>query len=180
MKALEASKERDLWRFIHGLGIQHVGASIAKVLADTFLDMEKLAGATTDQLVEIDGIGDIVAQSIVTYFGDPRQSALVEELIEVGLTSTQEPPRQAEFDSAVAGKTFVITGKLPSLKKPEARELIEAAGGIVKTSVSKKTNFVVAGEKMLWRNPTTKLRKARELGIEILDEPKLLKLLEEE
>ena len=174
LRALEESKGKELWRLIHGLGIQHVGASASKALANTFRDLEKLAGATADQLIEIEGVGDIVAQSIVTFFGDPAQSEMALGLMAAGLTTTLAPPDESGLRQGMAGRTFVLTGALPILKRQEARERIEQAGGKVAGSVSKKTDFLVAGEKA-----GSKLRKARQLGVEILGESELLGLLGE-
>ena len=174
LKALEESKGRELWRLIHGLGIQHVGMAASKLLANTFLDMKKLAGATADQLIEIEGIGPIVAQSIVTFFGDPTHGKMVHELIAAGLSANPALPEQAGSIQAVDGKTFVLTGVLPNLKRKEARERIEKAGGKVVGSVSRKTAYLVAGEKA-----GSKLRAAEKLGIEILGERELLELINE-
>lgn len=173
LKALEESKGRELWRLIHGLGIQHVGVAASKLLAQTFLDLEKLAGATADQLIEIEGIGPIVAQSIVTYFGDPIHGKIVHGLIAAGLTVTSSLSERSGSIQAVAGKTFVLTGVLPNLKRNEARERIEKAGGKVVGSVSKKTAFLVAGQKA-----GSKLQAAKRLGIEVLSERELLELME--
>ncbi len=169
LEALEASKGKELWRLIHGLGIQHVGASVSKVLSSAFLDLEELACATSDQLVEIEGIGAVVAHSIVAFFKDPAQRKMVDGLIAAGLITKQDPPVQSALNEAVFGKTFVLTGSLPKLKRNEAKELIEKAGGKVKGSVSKKTDFLVAGE-----NAGSKLSAAQNLGVKILSERELL------
>ncbi len=174
LKALEESKGRELWRLIHGLGIQHVGMASSKLLANTFPDLEKLAGARAEQLMEIEGIGPIVAQSIVAFFGDPTHGKMVYGLIAAGLTSTPALPERSGSIQAVAGKTFVLTGVLPNLKRKEARERIEKAGGKVAGSVSKKTAFLVAGQKA-----GSKLQAANKLGIKILGERELLELINE-
>lgn len=173
LKALEASKDKELWRLIHGLGIHHVGEAVSKVLANTFLDLEKLAGATADQLIEIEGIGPILAQSIVAFFEDPAQSKMIHGLIAAGLTTTLALPERSGSKKEVVGKTFVLTGVLPNLKRKEARERIEKAGGKVAGSVSKNTAFLVAGQKA-----GSKLRAAQRLGIEVLSEREFLELLE--
>lgn len=172
LNALEASKGKELWRLIHGLGIQHVGEAVSKVLANTFMDLEKLAGATANQLIEIEGVGPILAQSIVAFFEDPAQSKMVHGLIAAGLATTLALPERSGSKQAVAGKTFVLTGALPNLKRKEARERIEKAGGKIAGSVSKKTAYLVAGQKA-----GSKLRTAQRLGIEVLSEREFLELL---
>lgn len=176
LTAIEASKSADLWRVINGLGVPDVGAQTAKDLARRFGSLQALATATTDDLLKIDGIGTEVAASIRLYFDTPEQKNIVENLLAVGLNPTPPPGASGESGAAanpaVFGKAFVLTGTLPTLSRDEAAALIEAAGGRVSSSVSKKTDYVVAGE-----SAGSKLTKAEQLGIKILDEESLHSLL---
>lgn len=171
INALNESKTCDLWRFIHGLGIPHVGAQSAKDIARDSGSLEALMKADTDTLLNIDGIGDIVAASITEWFENTRNNELLLSLIELGLkpVSASVP---VDRNSHIAGKTFVLTGTLPSMGRDDAKELIENAGGQVSGSVSKKTDYLVAGE-----SSGSKLDKANSLGITILDEDGLMELL---
>jgi DNA ligase (NAD+) len=171
LDGVAASKSRDLWRVIFGLGILHVGAGVAKSLGRHFASMEDLAGTGFDQLTNIDDVGEVIAQSLFQWFGDNRNRQLVERLRKAGLNmrSALYQPRAAA--GPFAGKTFVLTGTLPTLKREEAAAKIEALGGKVSGSVSKKTDYVVAGD-----DAGSKLDKARQLGIRILDEQQFLQL----
>ncbi len=172
LKALEESKSRELWRLIHGFGIPHVGSSASKLLAKTFLSLSSLLEVKVDALVEVEGIGKIVAESIVSFFGDPDHKSMIEALMAAGLKTEEEPPDQSANKEAVAGKTFVLTGTLPTMKRSEAKALIEVAGGKASGSVSKKTDFLVAGE-----SAGSKLTKAESLGVSVISESQLLDLL---
>ena len=172
LQALEDSKTRDLWRLIHGFGIPHVGASASKLLAKTFLSLRTLLDTKEEALIEVEGIGDIVAASIVSFFDNHDYRAMVEALIDAGLNSEEEPPDESATKEAIAGKTFVLTGTLPTMKRSEAKTLIEEAGGKASGSVSKKTDYLVAGE-----SAGSKLTKAQSLGVEVIDEAALLELL---
>lgn len=165
---IEASRTADLWRVVFGLGIPQVGAAAAKDLARTFRSLDALAAASPADLLRIDGFGEKTAAAVVAWFTEPENRALVRELQAAGVTPN--PPAAAS--SALAGKTFVLTGTLPTLSREEATAKIEAAGGKVSGSVSKKTHYVVAGEEA-----GSKLEKARTLGVTILDEAGLLALL---
>lgn len=167
--AIAASRKADLWRAINGLGIPQVGAAAAKDLARTFRSLDALGGASEDELLRVGGFGAKTAAAVRGWFADPANRALVQDLQAAGMTPT--PPAVAS--SALAGKTFVLTGTLPTLSREEATAKIEAAGGKVSGSVSKKTHYVVAGEEA-----GSKLEKARALGVAVLDEPGLLDLLE--
>lgn len=167
---IEASRTADLWRVIHGLGIPQVGAAAAKDLARTFRSLDALAAAGVPDLLRIDGFGEKTAAFVVAWFAEPSNRELVRELQAVGL----QPTAPAAASSALAGKTFVLTGTLPALSREEATAKIEAAGGKVSGSVSKKTHYVVAGE-----DAGSKLEKARTLGVTILDEAGLRQLLGE-
>lgn len=170
--ALEKSKTQELWRLIHALGIPHVGSSAAKVLARHFSSLENIQNADEAALMEIEGIGVIVAKSIITFFENPNNSSILQSLIEAGLKTEEVPPDVNAQKSSVAGKTFVLTGTLPTLKRDEAKALIENAGGKASGSVSKNTDYLVAGE-----SAGSKLVKAESLGIPILSEEGLLSLL---
>lgn len=166
---IQASRKADLWRVIHGLGIPQVGAAAAKDLARTFRSLEALLNASADELMRVEGFGEKTAAAVGTWLADPENHTLIRELLEAGL----EPTAPAAASSALAGKTFVLTGTLPTLSREDAAAKIEAAGGKVSGSVSKKTHFVVAGEEA-----GSKLEKAKALGVPVLDETGLLQLLE--
>lgn len=175
LAAIEASKRRELWRVIHGLGIPHVGVAAAKDLAAHFRGLEKLVAATTDDFIAnkesvISGIGGTMAEAITGFFKEPRNRATVAALLKAGV----EPQVAAKTatSSLFAGKTFVLTGTLPSMSREEATAKIEAAGGKASGSVSKKTSYVLAGAEA-----GSKLDKAKELGVPVIDEAELLRML---
>lgn len=170
LDALVKSKSTTLARFIYALGIRHVGESTAKSLARHFGTLDALLAASEEQILAVDDIGPVVAQSIMQFLSDPLNRELIEQLRASGIHWEESAPARATH---LAGKTFVLTGTLPTLKRDEAQALIEAAGGKVAGSVSKKTSYLVAGEEA-----GSKLAKAEELGVPILDEAGLLKLLE--
>jgi DNA ligase (NAD+) len=170
--ALEKSKSTTLARFIYALGIRHVGESTAKSLAKHFGNLDALLDATEEQILAVDDIGPVVAQSILSFLHDAINRELIAQLRASGIHWEEGEPEQRS--QHLAGKTFVLTGTLPTLKRDEAAAMIEAAGGKVSGSVSKKTSYVVAGEEA-----GSKLAKAEELGVAILDEAGLLDLLEQ-
>ncbi|MDE3084022.1 MAG: NAD-dependent DNA ligase LigA, partial [Verrucomicrobiota bacterium] len=176
LAAIAASKRAELWRFVHGLGLTHVGAAAAKDLAKKFGSLDALAQVKlTDFIGEkkeslIEGIGETMALAIIDHFNNPRNRAVVGELLSLGV-SPSAPPRHVA-GTKLAGKTFVLTGTLPSLTREDATARIEAAGGKVSGSVSKKTNYVLAGEE-----PGSKLDKAKTLGVPVIDEAEFLKML---
>ncbi|MEH7299214.1 NAD-dependent DNA ligase LigA [Neobacillus drentensis] len=175
LKAIETSKGNSLEKLLFGLGIRHVGAKAAKTLAQVFGSMNKLADASKEELIAINEIGDKMADSIVAYFDQEEAKELMEELAAVGVNleyKGTKPVSAEESDSIFAGKTVVLTGKLEQLSRNEAKEKIEALGGNVAGSVSKKTHLVIAGE-----DAGSKLTKAQELGIEVWDEEKLVEEL---
>lgn len=172
LNALEKSKSEELWRLIHGLGIPHVGSSASKLLSKAFLGLDRIKRATREELIEIEGIGEIVAHSITNFFAEPNNQIIVDGLINAGLRIIEDAPEQSGANSAIANKTFVITGTLPSLKRDDAKALIEKAGGKVSGTVSKKTHFLLAGE-----SAGSKLDKAKSLGVPILSEHDLLNIL---
>jgi DNA ligase (NAD+) len=177
LAAIEAGKRAELWRFIHGLGITHVGAAAAKDLAVRFGSLDALAQAKFEDFIGekksslIEGIGGTMAQAIIEYFNEPRNRALVSELLGLGVSPTAPAPRAA-VGTVLAGKTFVLTGTLPSLTREAATSRIEAAGGKVSGSVSKKTSYVLAGAEA-----GSKLEKAQALGVPVIDETEFLKIL---
>jgi DNA ligase (NAD+) len=171
LDGIEASKQRDMWRVLYGLGILHVGAGVAKALGRGFATLDDVFAASVDQLTECEDVGEVIAQSVVQWHGDPRNRRLIEGLRKAGLNfkSALYQPRAAA--GPLAGKTFVLTGTLPTLKREEAAAKIEAAGGKVSGSVSKKTDYVVAGA-----DAGSKLDKAQKLGVKIIGEAELLRL----
>ena len=168
--ALESSKRCELWQLIHGLGIPHVGKQSAKDLEAKFDSLEAMASATLESLEAIDGIGSIMAQSIHTWFADVNNHTLLEQLKAHGLNF--DSARQEKAEGILVGKTVVLTGALSGLSRDEATQMIEAAGGRTSSSVSKKTDFVLAGEAT-----GSKYVKAKELEITILDERAFRELL---
>ena len=176
LAAIEASKGCELWRLIHGLGIPHVGVSAAKDLAAHFRDIEKLAAAKMEDFIAnkatvISGIGETMARAIVGYFAEPRNRHTVEALLQVGVKPLA-PAAKLAAGNTFAGKIFVLTGTLPTMTREEAGEKIEAAGGKVSGSVSKKTSYVLAGAEA-----GSKLEKARELGVAVIDEAGFIRML---
>ncbi|MGH2708367.1 MAG: helix-hairpin-helix domain-containing protein, partial [Actinomycetota bacterium] len=168
--AIEASKSRPLSSLLFGLGIRHVGKTVAVLLARRFGRMKALMAATEETINAVNGIGPAIAEAVASFFAEPRNRTLIGRLEEYGLTLVE--PRATDADGPLAGKTYVLTGTLPTLSRGQATEMIESAGGRVAGSVSKKTDAVVAGDEA-----GGKLEKARTLGIEIIDEPELLRRL---
>jgi DNA ligase (NAD+) len=171
LDAIERSKQTTLPRFIFGLGIRHVGEATAKALARHFGQLDAVMAASTEQLLEVADVGPVVAQSIRTFFDQAHNREVVEQLRALGLSWPEGEPA-ARPVLVLSGKTLVITGTLPSLSRDEAKDRIEAAGGKVAGSVSKKTDYLVAGAEA-----GSKLAKAQELGVALLDEAQLLELL---
>ncbi len=169
--AIDSSRGRPLARFIHALGIRNVGEQTAKDLAGHFGALDALLAADESALLAVPEVGPVVARSILAFFAEPHNLAVITALRAVGAWVDGEPRRVV--DAPLAGRTFVLTGSLPMLSRDEARARIEAAGGKVAGSVSKKTDYVVAGT-----DPGSKLARARELGIRIVDEAGLMQLLE--
>ncbi|MEW6305447.1 MAG: NAD-dependent DNA ligase LigA [Verrucomicrobiota bacterium] len=173
LSGVEASKQRDLWRVIFGLGILHVGAGVAKALGRGFASLDDVLAASVDQLTATEDVGDVIAQSILQWGGDPRNRDLVERLRKAGVNFNSALYRPAAASGPFAGKTFVLTGTLPTLTREAATAKIEALGGKVSSSVSKKTDYVLAGTEA-----GSKLDKAQKLGVKIIDEAEFLKLCE--
>lgn len=174
LKSLEKSKNCSLAALIFSLGIPLVGLTVAKILAKEFGSIEKLKQASYDDLVAIDAVGTKIAQSITEYFAQESNSDFLSRLEQAGIMM-QEEHTEKQTKEAFAGKTFVLTGTMVAMDRKTAQEKIESLGGKASSSVSKKTNYVVAGE-----NAGSKLTKAEELGITILSEDEFLRLLEED
>lgn len=172
--AITQSKNKPWARVLYGLGIRHVGSVNAQNIADNFPNVELLANANKEAISSIYGIGEEIAQSIYAWFRKEVNQDMVKRLQSMGLQFVSEPKegKAIAINSNIAGKTFVVTGTLPNLKRDEAKELIKAAGGKVTDSVSKKTNYLVVGA-----DAGSKLEKAQSLGVQCLSEEELLKLL---
>ena len=173
LDGIEASKKADLWRLIFGLGILHVGAGAARALATHFGSLDKIGSATEEELFAVRDIGEVVARSIVTWFSREENQELVARLRRAGLNLTAQQTAVRSGGTKLAGKTFVLTGTL-SEPREDVKERIIAAGGKVSSSVSKKTDYIVAGE-----NAGSKLDDAQRLGIQVLSEAALAKLAED-
>lgn len=168
--AIEKSKSNDLSKLIFALGIRHIGQKAGKLLASKFSDMDALMEASAEEISSIDGFGDIMAQSVENFFSLPQSRELIASLKESGVNMKSE---NVQKGNTFEGKTFVLTGTLPTLKRAEAAKIIESLGGKASSSVSKKTDYVLAGE-----DAGSKLRKAVELGITIITEEEFLKMTE--
>jgi DNA ligase (NAD+) len=166
--AIESAKERPLSRLLHGLGIRHVGAVTAQLLARHFKTMEALSRATAEEILGVHGIGETIAQSVAAYFAEESTRKLLPRLVRAGVS--MEEPAGEPVGSSLAGLTVVITGTLPTLSRAQATALVQAHGGRVTGSVTKATSFVVAGE-----DAGSKLEKAKALDIEVIDEAELLR-----
>jgi len=171
LNAIESSRENDIDRLITGLGIRNVGKQSARVIALHFPDMDALRHATYEQLVGLPDFGDIMVRDILEYFAREETGLLLDRLNQAGVNMKSRTAEE-KIDRRLEGKTFVLTGKLPSMTREEASELIQSYGGKVSGSVSGKTSYVLAGEEA-----GSKLTKAQELGIPILREEDLMELL---
>ena len=171
VEALERSKQTTLPRFLFGLGIRHIGEATAKDLARHFGTLDAIMDATEEQLLAVNDVGPIVAKSLHTFFAQPHNREVVEQLRACGVT-WEEGASTAQAPKPLAGKTFVLTGTFPTLSRDQAKDLLEAAGAKVAGSVSKKTSYVVAGTEA-----GSKLDKAQELGVPVLDELAMLALI---
>ncbi len=171
LRNIEASKHRPFWRAIVGLGIRFVGSQNAQILATAFPSVEELAGASVEALQTTEQIGPKIAQSIAHFFEQPQNRAVIEKLHQAGVNLKEAARVKQRTDGPLVGKTFVLTGTLPNLSREEASALIAQAGGKIVGSVSKKTDYVVAGD-----SPGSKLTKAEQLGVKIIDEAELRKL----
>ena len=172
LDALDKSRQTTLPRFLFGLGIRHVGEATAKDLARHFGSIDRIMDASVDALLQVNDVGPVVAQSIRTFFDQPHNREVVEQLRAAGV-SWPEGEGAQNTPQPLLGKTFVLTGTFPTLKRDDAKAMLEAAGAKVAGSVSKKTDYVVAGEEA-----GSKLDKARELGVAVIDEAGMLALLQ--
>lgn len=174
LAALAESKKNELDKLLFALGIRHVGAKVARILATEFGSMEKLQQAQPEELAQIRDIGDKIAESAVTWLNVPANIDLVERLAAAGLTMTFTPPASQE-DNPFFGKTLVFTGTMPTLGRAEAKTMAQDVGAKVSGSVSKKTDYVIAGAEA-----GSKLEKAQQLGVMVIDEAEFLRLLKGE
>ena len=171
--AVEKSKENELYRLVFALGIRNIGLKAAKLICENFATIDDIMNASAEDFEKIEGFGSVMAQSVQGYFALESTRELIDELKQLGLK--MKPSEQKPKGGLFEGKTFVLTGTLPNMKRSEAAKLIEAHGGKTSSSVSKKTSFVVAGEEA-----GSKLTKAQSLGITILSEQELLDMLGEQ
>ncbi|MEN6428171.1 MAG: NAD-dependent DNA ligase LigA [Phycisphaerales bacterium] len=170
LAAIEASKTRPLWRFLAALGIRHVGGQSAEVLADHFGSLDVLMNTGQEDLQTVEQVGPVMAESVYQYFRNPRHRAVIDDLLAAGVRP--QPPTPKKRTGSLQGKMLVVTGTLKDFSRQQAEQAIKEAGGKVSGSVSKKTDFVVVGE-----DPGSKLQKARELGVEVIDEGRFKELL---
>ncbi|MGH7649447.1 MAG: NAD-dependent DNA ligase LigA [Gemmatimonadaceae bacterium] len=169
--AIAAAKQQPLSRLLNGLGILHVGEMAAQLLARSFRTLDAIAQATEEQITSVRGVGDIIGQSVATYFANDTTKQLVEKLRSHGVNFVEPAGKHGgDGTGSLTGKTVVITGTLPTLSRKAATELVESSGGHVTSAVSKSTSFVVAGT-----DAGSKLDRARELGVEVIDEDELLR-----
>jgi DNA ligase (NAD+) len=175
MHGIEASKDRPLYRLLFALGILHVGSEVAEMLTQRYANLDELAQATSEQLVQIPGIGPRIADSIVTYFQVPGNREVIEKLRRAGVKLHHEVQRIDPTHLPWYGLSFVVTGTLSSLTRREAEARIKALGGSINSSVTRKTSYLVAGA-----SPGSKLDSAHRLGIGVLDEAAFLALLTRE
>ena len=175
LDGIKRSKDRPLSRLLFGLGIRHVGKTTAELLVARFASLDEIGRADIETLADVEGIGPVIAESVVDWFRKDDNRRLVRELEELGVNvdrTPEEEPVTVADDSPIAGKVFVLTGTLPTLSRTEASNLIKQAGGKTSSSVSSNTDFVIAGA-----SAGSKLEKAEALGISVLDESELLRLL---
>ena len=173
INAINKSKENDLWRFINGLGIKLIGTKAAKVLASEFKDLDKLMNATEQELINLEEFGQTMADSIVEFFKEEKNISVIEKLKEAGVNTKLIESDDADIPKIFEKMKIVLTGTLPTLKRNDAKEMIEKRGGKATSSVSKSTSFVLAGEEA-----GSKLTKANDLGIKVIDEEKFLQLID--
>jgi DNA ligase (NAD+) len=171
LTGVEQSKHRELWHLLHGLGILHVGAGVAKALCRGFPGLDELFSASVDQLTQCEDVGDVIARSVVQWYSETRNRNLIDRLRDAGLNFKSDLYDPQAKAGPLSGKTLVLTGTLPNLTREQATARIEAAGGKVSSSVSKKTDYIVAGA-----DAGSKLDKAQKLGVAVIDEAQLLKI----
>ena len=173
INAINKSKENDLWRFINGLGIKLIGTKAAKILASEFKDLDKLMNATEQELINLEEFGQTMADSVVEFFKEEKNISVIEKLKEAGVNTKLIESDDADIPKIIEKMKIVLTGTLPTLKRNDAKEMIEKRGGKATSSVSKSTSFVLAGEEA-----GSKLTKANDLGIKVIDEEKFLQLID--
>jgi DNA ligase (NAD+) len=174
LNSIQAAKDRPLARLIGALGMRGVGSTVSELLVQRYHSVDALMDATAEELEQIEGFGPHTADAVVAWFAQPRNRTLIEKFRAAGVRLVEEPTVDQTASDKLAGFTFVLTGTLPNLKRNEAAALIEKHGGKVVGSVSKKTSYVVVGE-----DAGSKLSKAQELGVALLDENGLLALIGE-
>ena len=172
INAINKSKENDLWRFINGLGIKLIGTKAAKILASEFKDLDKLMNATEQELINLEEFGQTMADSVVEFFKEEKNISVIEKLKEAGVNTKLIESDDEDIPKIFEKMKIVLTGTLPTLKRNDAKEMIEKRGGKATSSVSKSTSFVLAGEEA-----GSKLTKANDLGIKVIDEEKFLQLI---
>lgn len=173
INAINKSKENDLWRLINGLGIKLIGTKAAKVLASEFKDLDKLMKASEEELINLEEFGNTMADSVVEFFKEEKNLLVIEKLKAIGVNTKLIKSDDEDIPKIFDKMKIVLTGTLPTLKRNDAKELIEKRGGKATSSVSKSTSFVLAGEEA-----GSKLTKANDLGIKVIDEAKFLQLIE--
>lgn len=173
INAINKSKENDLWRFINGLGIKLIGTKAAKILASEFKDLDKLMNATEQELINLEEFGQTMADSVVEFFKEEKNISVIEKLKEAGVNTKLIESDDEDIPKIFEKMKIVLTGTLPTLKRNDAKEMIEKRGGKSTSSVSKSTSFVLAGEEA-----GSKLTKANDLGIKVIDEEKFLQLID--
>ena len=171
INAINKSKENDLWRLINGLGIKFIGTKGAKILANSFKDIDKIMDATSSELVNLEEFGETMANSVVQFFKEEKNIKVIEKLKECGLNTKAIENENDNINKVFEGMKIVLTGTLPTLKRNDAKEMIESRGGKATSSVSKSTSFVLAGEEA-----GSKLTKANELGIKVIDEDTFIEI----
>ncbi|MCR1876519.1 NAD-dependent DNA ligase LigA [Paraclostridium bifermentans] len=172
IKAIEKSKQNELYRLINGLGIKYIGVKGAKVLAKNFDSLDEIINADSVQLTNLEEFGDIMANSVVEFFKEEKNMTVINKLKEAGVNTESIKNKDESIVNIFEGMKIVLTGTLPTLKRNDAKEMIEARGGKATSSVSKSTTFVLAGEEA-----GSKLTKANELGVKVIDEAKFLDIL---
>ncbi|MFU2418378.1 NAD-dependent DNA ligase LigA [Peptacetobacter sp. AB800] len=173
IKAIEKSKSNDLWRLINGLGIRFVGVKGAKILASNFSSLDEIMNADVERLQQLEEFGSIMSESVVKFFREEQNLAVIQKLKEAGVNTEAGEDKSEGIPQLFEGMKIVLTGTLPTLKRNQAKEIIELRGGKATSSVSKTTTFVLAGEEA-----GSKLTKANDLGIKVIDEEMFLKLSE--
>jgi DNA ligase (NAD+) len=166
--AIEASKRISFARFIYALGIRHAGEHVAVLLAENFASLDELANCSQQDLIQIEGVGPVVAESIAGFFGQENNTGTIKSILDSGVQIVFESGKKA---GSYKGKTFVLTGTLSGMTRHQAKDMITAAGGKVSGSVSRNTDFVVVGE-----SPGSKLTKAKDLGVAVIDEAEFIEL----